>query len=104
MCQPASPGSVVLGNRTGTVPPTPRGGSQPPGARSSSYTADSAADVPAVANAGPSGQAKRTTGLVHVAGSRGSTPLARNSFSISRTHFQTTSAATAPRKETNSFT
>src|SRR6266403_866415 len=101
MCQPASPGSVVLGNRTGIVPPTPWRGIQRPGPRSSSYTLQSAADVPAAANEGPSGHAKRTTGFFHVTGSPGSTPRARSSSSINATHVRTMPGATAPRTAMN---
>ena len=86
MCQPASLGSFMLGNRTGTVPPTPSRGIQPPGPRSASYVCRSAGDVPAVAKAGPSGQGRRTTGWVQVLGSRGSTTRARSSFSMTPTH------------------
>src|SRR6266571_426358 len=101
MCQPASPGSLVLGNRTGIVPPTPWRGIQRPRPRSWSYTSQSAGDVPAAANAGPSGQAKRTTGFVHVTRLRGSMPRARSSSSISATHVRTTPGATARRTATN---
>jgi hypothetical protein len=55
----------------------------------------STGDLPATVNAGPSGHGKRTTGSVHVPGSRGSTPRARSSFSMTSTHALTTSAATA---------
>jgi hypothetical protein len=91
----------MLGNRIGTVPPTPSRWTQQPGPRSASYSSRSAGDVPAVANAGPSGHGSRTTGLVQVLGSRGSTPRPRSSFSMTATHARTVSGATAPRTTRN---
>src|SRR5207249_11127651 len=68
---------------------------------SASYISPSAGDVPAAANAGPSGQGNRTTGSVQVAGSRGSTARSRSSFSMTSTQAHTISGATAPRSTRN---
>src|SRR5438552_3189496 len=97
MCQPASAGSRMLGKRIGRVPPTPSRLAQRPAPSSASYMSQSAREVPAAANAGPSGQAKRITGSVQVVGSRGSTAHLRSSVSMTSTHARTTSGATAPR-------
>src|SRR6185436_9997331 len=103
MCQPASSGSFTLGNRTGMVPPTPSRRTQCPEPSSTSYIFDNAGEVAAAAKDGPSGQGKRTTGSVHVAGSYTSMDCARKSFSITSTHARTTSGATAPRTARNPF-
>lgn len=80
--------------------PHPLAESNGPGP-SASYTSRSASDVPAAANAGPSGHGKRTTGAIHVLGSRGSTPRARSSPSMRSTHARTMSGATALRTTRN---
>lgn len=103
MCQPASPGSTALGNRTGSVPPTPCRRIQRPTPRSLSYTLQRVGDVPAAANAGPSGQEIRTTGLVQVAGSCGSMDRSRRASATTSTHRRTASAETASRTVTKPF-
>src|SRR5258708_3785875 len=85
----------------GTVPPTPSRFAHRLCPSHTSYIFPSAGDVPAAANAGPSGQRKRTTGSLHVVGSRGSTARLRSSPSMTSTHLRTTSGAIAPRTTRN---
>jgi len=80
---------------------TPSRRIQRPGPRSASYTPCRAGAVPVAVNAGPSGHGIRTTGAIHVEGSRGSTPRTCSCSSIACIHARTMSGATALRITTN---